>query len=132
MAVRMCIVAHSMPRAFLEAVLDALAAINGGLYHGGVVKSPPWSLRWVPDPVYVCDENGCILANEATFQDVSVLAVTGRGSCGPLASAYAGFLRSKGRDAHVKLQRAFGPSSWHAVCVSGGSVFDPQQIGGGQ
>jgi hypothetical protein len=132
MPVKVCIVAHSMPRSFLEAVLDALASINGGLYHGGIVKAAPWTLRWVPDPVYICDDNGCMLATEATFADASQLALVGQGSCGPLAAAYAGYLRAKGRDAVVSLRNAFGPHSWHAVCVSGGSVFDPQKIGGGK
>jgi hypothetical protein len=128
MTVALCMSLTYASRPTIEAVLDALVDHNVELYRTGHIRGAPWWLAWVPDELVVCDAVSCKLADTSTLQDVRELYQAGRGSCGPLACAYAAWLRHSGEAARTRLIST-GQDLWHVVAVVGRKVYDPQVIG---
>lgn len=130
MSVGICTeVTYADPR-LLAAVLGALVDHNAELYQRGVVTTPPWSLRWVPDQMRTCTVEGvCKMSDASVLQDVAILEKRGFGSCGPLAAAYAAWQRVHGGRAYVELMPDVEDGAWHVVAWSDGVKLDPQTIG---
>ena len=133
MSVAMCISLRYATKRTIEAVCEALAEFNAELYARGTVTTPPWSWRWVPDELVVCDATVCRVADTSTLADVSIIEPRGAASCGPLACAYVAWLRvHEGTPARIEAQK-LGDGVWHVTArgsmLGRAYVWDPQVIG---
>lgn len=129
MSVSVCLRLSDPQGADLAELLEVLTKVDARQYAEGALQSP-MRLRWKPDELVTCDGAVCTVATVATLEDAVLLERRGAGSCGPLAAAYAGWLRAKNIDAsaHVGVART-GESTWHVVCLSSLGTIDPQERG---
>lgn len=130
MPVAVCMrVTYASPK-FLTSCLMAMVELNADLYAARAELVAPWSWRWVPDPIEICNAEGCRFADTSTLIDVVDLQRQGYGSCGPLSCAYAGYCitRAKARDVAIELWPDV-EDAWHVVAKANGKTLDPQVIG---
>lgn len=120
MAVDLCARLHSVDAQDVTDLVGALVAINVRVYRSGLVKSAPWRIRWYEDA----------MGGSVKMEDVRVLERLGRGSCGPLAAAYAAWLIVNASGATIRVIPGGKPDAWHVITVdSRGDVYDPMEIG---
>lgn len=122
---RVCLAIPEVDTGLVLDTATALANYNARTYRcepGEKCTRDPWSL------VYDSTAgDSVIIAGEPTvvMRDVVTLMRVGRGACGELSAAYAGWLIARGGKP-VIIAKLTGPHSWHAVVrLENGFIVDP-------